>query len=69
MYVFGEKNTLRFLESICLKSAGKILAQLKGEYLMLMPETPNGFRANVGALPLLSENEDVRFHTFSLPED
>jgi hypothetical protein len=30
-----------------------MLAQIKGEYLMLMPETPDGFRATVGAQQLL----------------
>jgi hypothetical protein len=36
---------------------------------MLVPETADGFRATIGALPSLDENEGVSFHTFSLPED
>jgi hypothetical protein len=45
-----------------------LVAQMKGEFLMLMPETADGFRATIGALRSL-ESEGVSFHTFLLPED
>jgi hypothetical protein len=42
---------------------------MKGEYLMLVPENADGFRATIGALWSLGEGDGVSFHTFSLPED
>jgi hypothetical protein len=51
------------------KTASKLLAQMKGEILMLVPETAEGFRANIGALRHLKEGKGVSFHTFSLPKD
>jgi hypothetical protein len=36
---------------------------------MLVPETADGFRATIGALPSLGEGEGVSFHTFPLAED
>jgi hypothetical protein len=42
---------------------------MKGEILMMVPETADGFRATIGALRSLDANEGVSFHTFSLPED
>jgi hypothetical protein len=42
---------------------------MKGEILMLVPETADGFRATIGALRSINESEGVSFHTFSLPED
>jgi hypothetical protein len=45
------------------------VAQMKGEYLILLPENADGFRATISALRSLGEGEGVTFHTFSLPED
>jgi hypothetical protein len=42
---------------------------MKGDYLMLAPETADGFPATTSALRSLGEGEGVSFHTFSLPED
>jgi hypothetical protein len=69
MYVSGVKNPRSFLEWVRTKSASKLVAQMKGEYLMLVPETADGFRATISVLRSLGEGEGVRFHTFSLPED
>jgi hypothetical protein len=44
------------------------MAQIKGEYLMLMPETADGFRATIGILRFLGKSEGVSFHTFCTPE-
>jgi hypothetical protein len=69
IYVSGVRNTRKFLEWIRAKTASKLLAQVKGEILMLVPETADGFRATTGALRSLGEGKGVSFHTFSLPED
>jgi hypothetical protein len=69
VYVSGVKNTRRFLDWIRAKSGSKLVAQMKGKILMLVPETAGGFRATIGALRYLDANEGVSFHTFSLPED
>jgi hypothetical protein len=42
---------------------------MKGDILMLVPETTDGFRATIGALRSLDVSEGVSFHTFSLPKD
>jgi hypothetical protein len=42
---------------------------MKGDILMLVPETADGFRATIGVLRSLDANQGVSFHTFSLPED
>jgi hypothetical protein len=42
---------------------------MRGETLMLVPETADGFRATIGALRSLGEDKGVSFHTFSLSED
>jgi hypothetical protein len=42
---------------------------MKGEILMLVPETADGFRATIGALRSLDVSEGVSFYTFSLLED
>jgi hypothetical protein len=62
-------NTRKFLEWISEKTASKLLAQMRGENLMLVPETAEGFRATIRALRSLGEDKGVSFHTFSLPED
>jgi hypothetical protein len=62
-------NTRKFLEWIREKTASKLLAQLRGETLMLVPETADGFRATLLALRSLGEGKGVSFHTFSLTEE
>jgi hypothetical protein len=42
---------------------------MKGEILMLLPETVNGIWATIGTLRYLDVSEGVSYHTFSLPED
>jgi hypothetical protein len=41
---------------------------MKGERLMVVPETADDFRAAITALRSLDVNKGVSFHTFSLPE-
>jgi hypothetical protein len=56
VYVSGLRNTRWFLEWI--------VAQIKGKYLMLVPETADGFRLTIGTLSSLDEGQGVSFHTF-----
>jgi hypothetical protein len=42
---------------------------MRGETLMLVPETADGFRATIGTLWSIGEKKVLSFHTFSLPED
>jgi hypothetical protein len=58
------RKTRKFLEWIRAKSARKIVGQMKGETLMFVPETSDGFRATIGALWSLGEGHSVSFHTF-----
>ena len=47
----------------------RVLIPGKGKRLMLVPWTPDGFRATVGAVRSLDGSNDVIFQTFSLPRD
>jgi hypothetical protein len=69
VYVSGVSNTRKFLEWIREKTARKLLAQMRGETLMLVPETEDGFRAIIGNLRSHGEDKGVSFQTFSLPDD
>jgi len=40
-----------------------------GGGLLIVPRTPDGFRATAIALQTLDESKGVSFHTFFLPED
>jgi hypothetical protein len=42
---------------------------MKGEKLMVVPSTADGFRAAIRALRSIGGTEDVGFHTFTLPEE
>jgi hypothetical protein len=42
---------------------------MKGDILMLVYETADGFRATIGSLRSLDGSEGVSFHTFSFSED
>jgi hypothetical protein len=58
-----------FLEFIRAKSASKLMAQMTGEILMLVPEISDCFRATIGALRSHGAGKGVSSYTFSLPED
>jgi len=45
------------------------MAQLKGETLMVVPSTADGFRAAVSELWSLDGKDGVSFHTLTLPVD
>jgi hypothetical protein len=62
LYVSGVQNTCKFLDWIRAKSESKLMAQMKGELLMLEPETADGFRATIGALRSLDVSEGEFSH-------
>jgi hypothetical protein len=45
------------------------MAQKKGEKLVVIPSTADGFTASVIALRFLDGKEGVSFHSLTLPED
>jgi len=69
IYVTGVTDTRGFLTWLRASFQSGLSAQMKGEKLMLVPRTAEGFRATVSALRSLYESKGVSFHTFSLPED
>jgi hypothetical protein len=69
IYVSGVTDTRGFLAWLRELCPSGLSAQMKGERLMLVPKTGNGFRATVSALRSLDGSKGVSFHTFSLPED
>ena len=68
-FVAGVTDTRGFfawLETLCPSS---LSAQKKGEKLMIVPGTADGFRATVSALRSLDGSKCVTFQSSSLPED
>jgi hypothetical protein len=68
VYVSGVKNTRTFLKWSHKKSS-KLVAQIKGEYPVLVSETDEGFWAAINTFRSLGEGKGVSFHTISLLED
>jgi len=66
VHVCGVRNTRGFLDWIRSKSTSRIVAQITGEYLVLVLETADSFRATICALRSLSEGKGVSFQTNSL---
>jgi hypothetical protein len=64
VYVSGVKNTLKFLEWIRANSESKLVAQMKGEILMLVPETADDYRATISALRSVDVSDGVGFTPF-----
>jgi hypothetical protein len=69
IYVSGVEDTRDFLSRIRASCPSGLTAQIKGEKLMLVPRTADGFRATVSALRSSDVGGGVTFHTFALPED
>jgi hypothetical protein len=69
IYVSGVTDTRDFLACLRESCPSGLSAQMKGERLMLVPKTADGFQATVSALRSLNGSKGVSFHTFSLPED
>ena len=69
VYVTGVSNTRSFLRWLQGKTGGNGTAQIRGESLVLVPDTADCFRATITALRSIEKGKDVSFHTYSLPED
>jgi hypothetical protein len=69
IFISGVGDNRAFLSWLRASCPGGLTAQLKGEKLMVVPSTADGFRAVVGALRSLDEGEGVSFHTFTFPWD
>jgi hypothetical protein len=69
IYVSGVVDTRDFLSRIRASCPSGLTVQIKGEKLMLVPRTAEGFRAMVSALRSPDMGEGLTFHTFALSED
>ena len=69
IFISGVGDTCFFLAWLWASCPGGLMAQLKGEKLMVVPLTADGFRAAVSVLWSLYRKNDVSFHTFTLPEN
>jgi len=69
IFITGDNYARAFLAWLRASCPGGLTAQIKGEKLMVVPLTADGFRAAVNALRSLDEMEGVSFHTFTLLED
>jgi hypothetical protein len=69
IFISGASDIRGFLAWLRSSCPGGLTAKLKGENLMVVPATANGFRAVVSALRSLDGREGVSFHAFKLPED
>jgi len=69
IFISGITDTRAFLAWLRAYCLAGLMAQLKGEKLMVVPSTADGFRAAVSALRSLDGKDGVSFHTFTLPED
>jgi hypothetical protein len=69
IYVSVVTDTRGFLTWLWASCQSEISAQIKGDKLMIVPRTAEGFTAIVSALHSLDGSKGVSFHTFSLPED
>jgi hypothetical protein len=64
--VSGTRSFLAWLRASCL---GGLTAQIKGEQLMVVPATADGFRGVVSALRALNVGWCEFLHPLTLPED
>jgi hypothetical protein len=69
IFISGASDTLRFPAWLRASCPSGLTPELKGEKLMVVPATADGFRAVVSALRSLDWREGVCVHTFTLPED
>ena len=69
MFITGVADIRGFLAWLRSRCPKGITAQMKGENLMVVPETDDDFRAAISALRSLDASKGVSFHTYSLPED
>ena len=65
VFVTGVTDTRGFLAWLRTLCPSSLSAQMKGEKVMIVPGTADGFRATVSALRSLDGSKGVTFHTFS----
>jgi len=69
IFISGVSDTHSFLALLRASCPGSLTTQQKGEKLMVVPSTADGFGAAVSAMRYLDGKEGVIFHTFTFPED
>ena len=69
IFISGISDTCSFMAWFRASCPDGLMAQLKGEELMVVPSTADGFRAAASTLRSLDGKDGVSFHTFMLPED
>jgi len=69
IFISGISDTRSFLAWLRVSCPGGLMAQTKGEKLMVVPSTADGFTAAVSALRSLDGKDSVSFRTFRLAED
>jgi hypothetical protein len=69
MFISGYREVRAFLAWLREPCPGGLKAQLKGEKVIMVPSTADGFRAAISTLRSLDEKEGVSIHTFALQED
>ena len=69
IFISCVSDTRNFLVLLRASCPGCLISQLKGENLLYVPSTADGFRAAVSALPSHDGKDGVSFHTFTLTED
>jgi hypothetical protein len=65
VFVTGVTDTRGFLAWLRTSCPSSLSALMKGEKLMIVPGTADGFRATVSALRSLGGSNGETFHTFS----
>ena len=68
-YVSGVPDTRGFLTRIRVSFHSGLSAQTKGQSLVLVPRTADGFRVAVSALWSYDGSKGVSFHAISLTDD
>jgi len=65
-FISDLSDTRSFLAWLRISCTGDLMAQLKGDNLMVVPSTAEDFRTSVSELRSLDGKSCVNFHTFTL---
>jgi len=69
IFISGVGDTRSYHAWLRASCHGGLMAELKGEKLMVVPSIADGFRAAVSTLRSIDWKDGVSYHTFTLPED
>jgi len=69
IFISDVSDTRSFLAWLRASCPGGLMDQLKGEKLMVVPSTADGFKVAVSAPRPLDGKDGVSFHTFTAPDD